>query len=199
MHFVDGNRGGIIRNREIIMSNHYAIGATDRFNGGQNEARADFQKILSMLERDPKTNKVIEKIQIYTHSRGAAFGAGYTDALLELIKDNADQFANPNNVIDYVLNLAPHQSNFIDAPNGVNSFSIDHSWDMLSGDDMGNNTGFKTNTKSGSPGASHQNKTFTTEVGVFIKAYQKSKGDNRVLIENFVNQMMSHGIKVTVN
>ena len=34
IHFVDGNRGGIIRNREIIMSNHYAIGATDRFNGG---------------------------------------------------------------------------------------------------------------------------------------------------------------------
>lgn len=113
------------------------------------EAKKDFNKILSMLERDPKTNKVIEKIQIYTHSRGGAFGAGYTDALLELIKNNADQFANPNNVIDYVLNLAPHQSNSLDAPDGANSFSIDHTWDMLSGNDMGgNNTSFRTNTEA---------------------------------------------------
>jgi hypothetical protein len=55
-----------------------------------------------------------------TRSRGGAFGAGYTDALLELIKNNAAQFASPNNVIDYILSLATHQSNFIDAPNGKN-------------------------------------------------------------------------------
>lgn len=199
IHFVDGNRGGIIRNWERIMSNHYAIGATDRFNGGQNAAKADFQKILSILERDPKTNKVIEKIQIYTHSRGAAFGAGYTDALFDLIKKNSDEFADPNNVIDYVLNLAPHQSNSINALDGVNSFSIDHTWDMLSGNDMGNNTSFRTSTEAGNLKNSHRNKTFTTEVGAFIKSYQNSKGDNSKLINDFVNQMRSYGIKVTVN
>jgi RHS repeat-associated protein len=199
IHLVDGNRGRQAINGKYYVTNDRATGATDRFLGGQMEAKKDFSKILSMLERDPKTNKVIEKIQIYTHSRGGAFGAGYTDALLELIKNNADQFANPNNVIDYVLNLAPHQSNSIDASDGANSFSIDHTWDMLSGDDMGNNTGFQTNTKSGSLGASHQNKTFTNEVGSFIKAYQGSKGDNNKLIDDFTKRMRADGITVTVN
>ena len=87
----------------------------------------------------------------------------------------------------------------IDAPNGVNSFSIDHNWDMLSGNDMGNNTSFRTSTEAGSPGVSHQNKTFVTEIGTFIKAYQKSKGDNSKLISDSINQMRSFGIKVTVN
>jgi hypothetical protein len=98
-----------------------------------------------------------------------------------------------------VLNLAPHQSNSIDASDGANSFSIDHTWDMLSGDDMGNSTGFQTNTKSGSLGASHQNKTFTNEVGSFIKAYQGSKGDNNKLIDDFTKRMRAYGITVTVN
>lgn len=38
--------------------------------------------------------------------------------------------------------MAPHQSAAIDAPKGANSFPIDHIWNMLSGDDMGNNVGF---------------------------------------------------------
>lgn len=97
------------------------------------------------------------------------------------------------------MNLAPHQSNFITAPKGSNSFSIEHTWDMLSGDDMGNNIGFKTNTKSGSPGESHQNKTFAKEVGVFLKAYQNSRGDNKKVIDTFVEQMKAYGIKVSVN
>lgn len=77
-----------------------------------------------------------------------------------MIKDNAALFADPNNVIDYVLNLAPHQSDVVSAPEGVDSCSIDHTWDMLSGNDMKNNTAFKTNTVAGSPGLAHQNKSF---------------------------------------
>ena len=67
--------------------------------------------MVSMLERAPKTNKVIKKIQIYTHSRRATFGAVYTDALLDLLKKNSDEFGDPNNVIDYVLTLASHITN----------------------------------------------------------------------------------------
>ena len=67
-------------------------------------------------------------------------------------------FADPNNVIEFVLNMAPHQSDQITAPEGADSYSIDHDWDMLSGNDMGNNTSFKTNTAAGNLGLSHQNK-----------------------------------------
>lgn len=95
--------------------------------------------------------------------------------------------------------MAPHQSNDITAPNGVDSYSIDHTWDMLSGDDKGNNTGFKTNTAAGSPGMSHQNKTFVKEVGAFLKSWQENKGDNKGMVDDFVNKMKKMGIKVTVN
>ena len=70
---------------------------------------------------------------------------------------------------------------------------------MLSGNDMGNNASFRTSTEAGNLKNSHWNKTFTTEVGAFIKSYQNSKGDNSKLIDNFVNRMRSYGIKVTIN
>ncbi|KIO74565.1 hypothetical protein TH53_25750 [Pedobacter lusitanus] len=95
--------------------------------------------------------------------------------------------------------MAPHQSDAIDAPADVKSYSIDHDWDMLSGDDMGNNIGFKTNTKSGSAGLSHKNMTFVNEVRAFISSFQGSNGDNSKLISNFIKQMSAYGINVTVN
>jgi len=41
--------------------------------------------------------------------------------------------------------------------------------------------------------------TFNREVGVFLKAFQKSKGDDKKLINDFVKQMQGYGIKVIVN
>jgi RHS repeat-associated protein len=201
-HYVDGNRYLYsFGNKREVRNSGFTEGQTaeGRRSAGYEIGKADFENILAKLEKDPKTGKITEKIQIYTHSRGAAFGAGYTEALLEMIKQNSSKFADANNVIDYVLNLAPHQSDAIDAPKGVASFSIDHDWDMLSGDDMGNNTGFKTNTASGMLKTSHKNETFTREVGAFIRAFQKSKGDNNRLVNDFVRQMSAYGIKVTVN
>lgn len=176
-----------------------ATAAPSRKAAGEMAARDDWDKILSQLEKDPKTGKITEKIQIYTHSRGSAFGAGYTTALLDMIKSNSSMFEDTNNVIDYVLNMAPHQSNQIAAPDGVDSYSIDHGWDMLSGNDMTNNTSFKTNTGKGMLGVSHQNMSFNREVGNFIKAFRSSNGSNKKLVDDFVKQMQERGIKVTVN
>jgi hypothetical protein len=198
--FVDGNIGSIGISRDGSLQNYsysntMAIGAPSREIAGKLAANEDWDKILSQLERDPKTGK----IQIYTHSRGGAFGAGYANALLQLIKENSDQFADANHVIDFMLNMAPHQSDEIIASKGVDSYSIDHDWDMLSGNDMGNNVSFRTNTAWGNLGLSHKNMTFNREVGVFLKAFQKSKGDDKKLINDFVKQMQGYGIKVIVN
>lgn len=200
--FVDGNRylyqlGSTtgVRNSGLLEGQT----AEGRQKAGYEVGKEDFKGIISQLAKNPKTGKITEKIQIYTHSRGAAFGAGYTEALLEMIKQNASEFADAEHEIDYVLNMAPHQSNDITAPNGVDSYSIDHTWDMLSGDDMGNNTGFKTNTAAGSPVMSHQNKTFVKEVGAFLKSWQGNKGDNKALVDDFVNKMKKTRIEVTVN
>lgn len=168
--FVDGNRylynfAGTGEGRHSGTTERQT--AEGRRNAGYEIGKNDFKKILSQLERDPKTGKITEKIQIYTHSRALLLVRDILKLLLEMIKQNSAEFADAVNEIDYVLNMTPRQSGAIDVPKGANSFSIDHTWDMLSGDDMGNNIGFKTNTKSGSSGASHQNKTFTQRLARF--------------------------------
>lgn len=50
--------------------------------GGSLLAYGDWQSILSKLAKDEKTGKITEKIQIYTHSRGAAFGGAYTSTVI---------------------------------------------------------------------------------------------------------------------
>ncbi|KIO74466.1 hypothetical protein TH53_26300, partial [Pedobacter lusitanus] len=116
--FVDGNRYlyRFASKKEVRYSGLIeGQTAEGRREAGYEVGKGDFKRILSQLERDPKTGKIVEKIQIYTHSRGAAFGAGYTEALLEMIKQNASEFADAVHEIDYVLNMAPHQSDAIDA------------------------------------------------------------------------------------
>ena len=198
--WVDGNRGYDVNAHtgKKFSINGDAQFPSARIEAGKITAKEDFDRILSQLEKDPNTGKIVEKIQIYTHSRGAAFGDGYTEELLALIKENADKFEDANHEIDFVLNLAPHQSNYITAPKGVDSYSIDHDGDMLSGDDMGNTIAFQTNT-GGFHADTHKNSTFTREVGAFLKAWQNDKGDKSELINSFVKKLKSYGIKVTVN
>jgi RHS repeat-associated protein len=166
--FVDGNRGAMItmprgkRNVEMHGDQGWPRESRTRRTAGQESAKNDFSRILSLLAKDPKSGKITEKIQIYTHSRGAAFGVGYVESLLNLINENAEKFADPKHVIDFVLNMAPHQSNALMSPEGVEGYSIDHEWDMLSGNDMkGLTAAFKTNTADGDLLTSHKNASFT--------------------------------------
>jgi hypothetical protein len=48
--------------------------------------------------------------------------------LLELIKENANLFADAEHEIDFIYNMAPHQSNYIREPEGVAGYSQDHTW-----------------------------------------------------------------------
>lgn len=100
---------------------------------------------------------------------------------------------------NYVLNLAPHQSNWIDGPKGVDNYSIDHVSDMLSGNDMGNTTAFTTNTGGYLNPGSHKNSTFTKEVGAFLKAWKSDKGDKKKVVSDFLDAMKKLGIKASVS
>lgn len=185
-HFVDGDRGFNISwtTGKKYADKNNPDEADTRYAGGYVFGKEDFKNVLAKLEKDPKTGKIIEKIQIYTHSRGGAFGAGYTDALLEMIKENASLFADANNVIDYVLNLAPHQSNYFGAPEGVDSYSIDHTLDPLSGNDMGGlKTAFTSNENGdGTPVIGpHSTASFVKDVKAFLESSQNTKGDSSKL------------------
>ena len=211
--FVDGDQ---YRNHDFPFSNGdydewgpvikgtYTFGgnsAEGRRKAGEQIGKEDFSTILSKLKRDPTTHKIIEKIQIYTHSRGTAFGAGYIDALLEQIDQNADQFADPNNEINLMYNMSPNESgsDATSAPAGVPSYSEHHDGDKFSGSSMkGTIANFVS--KETSPGivGSHSTSSFIKDVTAFTNAFKNSNGDSKKLVNDFINAMQRYGIKVTV-
>ena len=201
-HFVDGDRGmisGRNSNFPSRISNGGGMEAGARKVAGGIAAKADFEKILSLLERDPESGKIIEKIQIYTHSRGAAFGEGYTASLLTMIGEHADQFADPSNVVQYSLNLAPHQSYSVSSVSGVPTFGISHGADPASGTSMDGATNFGTNTGSiTKPIEAHGTGSFVQEVGAFVGAISSNGKDNKAAINQFISAVQALGIEVTV-
>jgi len=207
MQFVDGDqwygrvpftKGGWspkVRNGEFTQGNS----RLSREQAGYIVGQADISKILSQLAKDA-TGKYSETIQIYTHSRGAAFGAGYIRTILEYVEKHPDEFADPNKVIDLVYNMAPHQSNFITEPGNLFAFSQDHRNDRLSGNDMnGIKAAFSSNENSPGAMGSHSTSSFVNDLTAFLQAFQSSNGDASKLINNFVLLMQNqYGVKVTV-
>lgn len=200
--FVDGDRGmaGTRSHGETIGTAN-SENAASRIKAGRAAGREDFNRILQQLEKDPKTGKITEKIQIYAHSRGAAFGQGYTEALLEMIGKNAGLFEDANNVIDFVYNMAPHQSDQITSPKGVDGYSQDHEGDQFSGNNMKGVVASFTSKerKDNSPTGTHANGSFSRDVGAFRKSFKQSGKIQNKLIRNFVWDMQTkYGIEVKV-
>ena len=54
---------------------------------------------------------------------------------LEMICKHSEEFANPVNVLEYMLNMAQHQSSYLNYSGIDNVYSIDHSRDKLSDND----------------------------------------------------------------
>lgn len=208
--FVDGDRGirgvkdGSYRDSGDVMQyssiSNDSFNSEDRINAGRSVARHHFKSILAQLAKDSKTGKITEKIQIYTHSRGGAFGVGYTEALLQLIKENADLFEDAVNEIDFVFNMAPHQSGSYSAPGGVDEYSMNHDRDKFSGTNMGGLKGsFSSNEKDSGIVGAHKNSSFVKDVKAFLKAWQKNGSDSKNVINDFIKNMAAQGVKVTVN
>ncbi len=169
-----------------------------RHNAGYWQARRDWPKILDKLQKDPESGKITEKIQIYTHSRGAAFGSGYVEALLELISENKDQFADPSSVIDFVFHMGPHQSWALKAFSDF-EFASHHQDDMLSGNKMRGLKGSFYSRQSASRWpvvGPHDTASFAKDLKSFIKAYQASDRNSKQLIDQFVREMRKYGIPV---
>jgi len=202
IHYVDGDRfyngktsrdysTGKIYN--IIERGGYLGGENipaNRYDAGYHSlGDREFKEILSKLERN-SDSKIIERIQIYTHSRGAAFGAGYTKKLMEYISAYADQFNDPANVIDFVLNLAPHQSESISSPFGVDAYSINHTNDWLSGNKMGGLKAAFTSDegKGGMVPEAHYITGFQNNLKAFTSSFLKGKTSQSV-IDNFIKEM----------
>lgn len=201
IHYVDGDVGmaysGKTRKFEVNAGSGEWAGR--REEAGAIIGKKEFEEIMARLARDPKTGKITEKIQIYTHSRGAAFGAGYTTALLKAIQEHSSEFADASNVIDFVYNMAPHQSNSITAPEGVDSYSHEHSGDAWSGNDMkGLKGAFTSNEKVPGAVGSHKNASFVKDAAAFLAAFKAEGKDSKKLVKSVVSRLQGMGIQVTV-
>ncbi len=196
--FYDNHAGYSFRPKEGKGWFHNGNHPGERRQAGYLQAEADFEEILSKLERDPETGKITEHIQIYTHSRGGAFGEGYTKALRRLIMKNSDLFQDASNVIDFSLNLGAHQSSSIDAIEGVPIYSMHHFDDALSGTKMGGTlANFASKIGNGTIEA-HSTTSFVKEVNSFLNNFNQNRATQST-IDNFVRQMQEeYGITVTV-
>lgn len=104
------------------------------------------------------------------------FAAGYTIKLLELIKENEGSFEDPENVIEFVYNMGPHQSFVLNAPKGVRSYSHDHWGDPLSNHDMGGLVAaFTTDEKNEGVLGEHDVKSFVKYLKSFTDVWQKTR------------------------
>ncbi len=55
-----------------------------------------------------------------------------------MIKANSSKFQDANNVIEFVLDMAPHQSDYLTSVNGVSTYTIDHAG-TYAGDPLSDN------------------------------------------------------------
>lgn len=101
--------------------------------------------MYEILKSTAQNNVISEQIQIFSHSRGSAFANGYMSSLSSEIQklaqmDNMSFSYEPNNIIEYSVNLAPHQSNSITYEHsGTINVNISHYADLLSGNDAKGN------------------------------------------------------------
>ncbi len=198
-HYVDGNQGLTTYDNANTDSYKAATWASDRSRMGSFQAESDWSDILSKLEKDPKTGKITEKIQIYTHSRGSAFGQGYTEKLLQLIKENSDMFENASKEVDFVFDMAPHQSGYLNAVKGISTYTMDHDGDPLSDNDKsGVKAAFTSGETTRGAFGSHKIGSFSKDIKEFTKAFTQEKNTQGV-IDTFVKNMQNkYGIKVEV-
>ncbi len=125
--FVDGDQG---------------FWGSSRREAGSMQAKVDAQGVWNqMKESINKEGQITEQLQVVTHSRGSAYGQGYMETMAAEIKAlaKADKIGfayDEGSIIEYSVNLAPHQSNSINYPNsGAKNVNISHVGDPLSGND----------------------------------------------------------------
>ncbi|MRX64900.1 hypothetical protein [Maribacter luteus] len=158
--------------------------SSKRREAGLAKGKSDAQDIWNRMKLNRnKLGQVTEKLQILTHSRGTVFGAAYMESLADEVKALAKKeginFAyNSDSIIEYSVNLGPHQSNSLNYPNSsAININVSHYKDILSGNDA---KGDVINIHSDALDDSsdkileHGNGTFTGELEGILKILENS-------------------------
>ena len=165
--YVDGDRG---------------LWPSTRFDNGMQQGKADALKIYNRLKKSiGDDGKIHEQLQVFSHSRGSAFANGYMQGITaEIIilaaKDNVGFAYGTDHIIEYSVNLAPHQSNYINYPqSGTINVNISHFGDPLSGNDATGNV-INVHSNTDIPGMDqHGNATYNKELDFTLGILERTK------------------------
>jgi len=154
-----------------------------RYDAGYTQAKVDFLTIFNSLERD-ENGKIIESVDMVSHSKGSAWASGFQDGWNEMVNDPeyASQFTDGSGQIGMNLMLAPHQSDYINVETSSTVVvTISHDLDDLSDDDagsaegIGDITNIQTDNDQMDVGDTHTIDGFHFEATEAIDAYMEYK------------------------
>ena len=177
--FVDGDKG---------------FWPSTRYNAGIAQGKADAAAIYAVLKSSAKDGVITEQLQIISHSRGSAFASGYMQSVSAEIrnlanKDNMTFSYGNDKIVEYSINIGPHQSNYISyEKSGTVNVNISHFGDVLSGNDAKGNV---INIHSCMPGLNqHGNATFIPELEFVLPVLEAggSKSDIKKRLTNLYQQ-----------
>lgn len=177
--FVDGDKG---------------VWPSTRYNAGIAQGKADAAAIYAVLKSSAKDGVISEQLQIISHSRGSAFASGYMQSVSAEIrnlasKDHMTFSYGKDNIVEYSINIGPHQSNYISyEKSGTVNVNISHFGDILSGNDA---TGNVINIHSCMAGLEqHGNATFIPELEFVLLILEAggSKSDIKKQLTNLYQQ-----------
>ena len=186
--YVDGNQG---------------FWPSSRFNAGIAQGKADAAAIYAVLKSSAKDGVITEQLQIISHSRGSAFASGYMQSVSAEIRDlaNKDNMSfsyGSDKIVEYSINIGPHQSNHISyEESGTLNVNISHFGDILSGNDASGNV---INTHSCMDGLEqHGNATFIPELEFVLPVLEAGgpKSDIKKQLINLYQQWnQKHPIQI---
>ena len=177
--FVDGDKG---------------VWPSTRYNAGIAQGKTDAAEIYAVLKSSAKDGVISEQLQIISHSRGSAFASGYMQSVSTEIrnlasKDHMTFSYGKDNIVEYSINIGPHQSNYISyEKSGTVNVNISHFGDILSGNDA---TGNVINIHSCMAGLEqHGNATFIPELEFVLPILEAggSKSDIKKQLTNLYQQ-----------
>jgi len=164
--FVDGDQGGT---------------ASARKTAGTAQAKLDAQGVWNQMKENlNEAGQVTEQLQVITHSKGSAYGAGYMESLAAEVKalakaDGIGFAYDEGSIIEYSVNLAPHQSNSINYSNsGTKNVNISHIGDPLSGNDATGNVINVHSIPEKDAFDQHGNNTYNTELNFILNILENN-------------------------
>ena len=129
----DGALGGFDNTNWETNTDKSNLWASNRISGGYSQGKKDAKMIIESLARDSEGN-ITESLKIISHSMGAAYAKGYTQAVLDYAKKNNIQGL----VVAFEADFAPFQpksQSVIKEKNMGNTYQFSHKSDYVAGNE----------------------------------------------------------------